>query len=88
MSAANKADNLRKARGEAWKTRREKYGPRGHSSAYSRGPAGACPHCTAAVDLVMRLLNEATLSEGQVSKALRVDRVTVRALADRTRGNQ
>lgn len=78
MIAANKADNLRKARVAAWKTRRAKYGPAGHNGGYSR----PCTHCSGAVALVIRLHNEGTLSEGQVAKALNLDRVAVRKLAD------
>lgn len=44
-----------------------------------RGPA---PEAGKALDLVLRLHREGTLSEGQVSTALGIDRVAVRALAD------
>jgi len=74
--------NLSDVRKTAWETRRAKYGKRGHAGSYSRGPAGKCRHCSAAVSLVMRLHNDGVLSEGQVAKALQLDRIEVRELAD------
>jgi hypothetical protein len=65
----------------AWKTRRAKYGPKGHVGSYSRRiGAHPCEDCRGLLDLVIRLHREGVLSEGQVSRASGLDRVTVRAL--------
>lgn len=79
--------DLRKARAAAWETRRERYGARGHSGSYQRGKAtkyerSESPVVRGAINLVFDLLNEGTLSEGQVAKALKLDRVGVRRMAD------
>ncbi len=47
-----------------------------------------CKYCSAAVSLIMRLHNEGVLSEGQVAKALGMDRVTVRTLSDTVLNNR
>lgn len=67
------------ARQKAWVTRRERYGARGHDSTYSR-PSHAIER--RALRLVLRLHEDGTLSEGQCCKALDIDRVEFRALAD------
>lgn len=64
-------------RKRAWETRRAKYGPRGHGGGYGRGPGER-----GALRLVILMMNEGLLSEGQVSKATGLDRVTIRMLAD------
>lgn len=64
-------------RARAWETRRARYGQRGHAGSYSRNAAER-----GALGLVIRLLNEGLLSEGQVCRATQLDRVTVRAMAD------
>lgn len=71
--------DLSKVRRAAWETRRQTYGPQGHSGAYSRGPtqAGA-----GALDLVIRLHAEGVLSEGQVAAATGLDRLEIRRRAD------
>lgn len=66
-------------RAKAWKTRREKYGPRGHSCAYLRAKCGACHTMR---DLIIRLHNEGVLSEGQAARATGLSRVDIRILAD------
>lgn len=67
----------RLARLKAWKTRRERYGSRGHSGSYRRPPNN-----TGALMLVIDLMNEGVLSEGQVAAATGIDRVEIRRLAD------
>jgi hypothetical protein len=64
-------------RERAWVTRREKYGPRGHGSSYSRSA-----RTNGLLDLVIRLHVEGVLSEGQVAKASGLGRVEIRRLAD------
>jgi len=64
-------------RARAWETRRARYGQRGHAGSYSRNTAER-----GALGLVIRLMNEGVLSEGQVCQATQLDRVTVRAMAD------
>lgn len=68
------------AREKAWNTRREKYGERGHASAYRRptNRTGAL-----ALSLVVRLHREGALSEGQCCKALEMDRIDFRHLCDK-----
>jgi hypothetical protein len=61
-----------------WETRRAKYGPAGHAGSYSRFPRAE----RGALKLVVQLLNEGVLSEGQVCQATGLDRVDVRRLAD------
>lgn len=68
---------LSEVRARAWETRRARYGKRGHSGSYSR-----CAPERGALGLVIRLMREGVLSEGQVCSATRLDRVTVRAMAD------
>lgn len=62
-------------------TRRAKYGPSGHAGSYSRFPRAE----RGALKLIIDLLNEAVLSEGQVCQATGLDRVEVRRLADEAR---
>ncbi len=69
--------DLSAIRARAWETRRARYGQRGHAGSYSRSAAER-----GALGLVIRLLNEGVLSEGQVCRATQLDRVTVRAMAD------
>ncbi len=65
-------------RKRAWETRRDAYGQSGHAGAYRRPVAGS-----GAVDLLIRLYREGVVSEGQISTATGLDRVTIRTLADR-----
>lgn len=72
-------------RRRAWKTRREKYGPRGH--------AGYCPQLRPVYSapwharmrsmeaMLIKLYRQGVLSEGQVSKATGLDRISCRDLA-------
>lgn len=69
--------DLSSVRARAWGTRRARYGQRGHAGSYSRNAAER-----GALALVLRLMNEGVLSEGQVCRATQLDRVTVRAMAD------
>jgi hypothetical protein len=73
--------NLSEARKQAWATRRAKYGDRGHASSYSR-TATPCPACQGAVALLIRLLHEGSLSEGQVARATQLDRISIRRMGE------
>lgn len=70
-------DDLSSVRLRAWETRRAKYGKRGHSGSYRRGPTN-----DGALMLVIDLMNEGVLSEGQVAQATGLDRVQIRTMAD------
>ena len=69
----------------AWKTRREKYGERGHGGAYCHPKpiytARWNERLNSMQDMLIRLYRQGVLSEGQVSKACGLDRVTCRDLA-------
>ena len=67
------------ARAKAWATRRERYGSRGHSGAYRRPPSSLGPR---ALDVVLRLHDEGTLSEGQCCAYLDLDRLELRRMHD------
>jgi hypothetical protein len=73
------------SRKQSWKTRREKYGERGHSGAYSRPrpiyTARWNERLNSMQDALIRLYREGVLSEEQVSKATGLDRVSCRDLA-------
>ena len=68
------------ARKQAWETRRQKYGERGHAGSYSRPKTGPC-NCGARA-MIVRLYREEVLSEGQAARALGIDRITLRKEAD------
>lgn len=70
--------DLKAVRARAWKTRRAKYGKRGHKGTYNYRRC-RCNNMTA---LLVQLHNEGILSEGQVAKATGIDRLEVRKLAD------
>lgn len=74
-------ESISEIRKRAWETRRQKYGKYGHAGSYSR-QAGACPHCARMGGLIVRLLAEGTLSEGQAAKATGLDRITLRKMVD------
>ena len=83
--------DVTETRRKAWETRRQKYGPSGHAGSYDR----PCSRCRAMTALLIDLHASEVLSEGQVAKATGLDRVQIRALADRdaerklrTGGNQ
>lgn len=70
------------ARKRGWETRRKKYGNTGHArGAYGHGG----DHVASMQALLIRLHEEGVLSEGQVSKATGLHRITVRKLADEYR---
>ena len=75
----------KESRAQAWETRREKYGPRGHNGAYGAlRPIYTAPwheRMRKMQDTLIRLYREGVLSEGQVSKSTGLDRVTCRDLA-------
>jgi hypothetical protein len=67
------------ARKRGWETRRQKYGSTGHArNAYGHGG----DHVVSMQALLIRLHEEGVLSEGQVSKATGLHRITVRKMAD------
>lgn len=72
--------DLTTVRKAAWETRRQKYGERGHAGNYSR--SGIRPCSCGAFLMIVRLYREGTLSEGQAARALKIDRVTLRRMAD------
>lgn len=78
--------DLTEVRHRAWKTRRVKYGPRGHCGVYSRNPRTACGDCKRMTDLIVRLHVDGVLSEGQAAKATGLDRVALRIRADNVHG--
>lgn len=57
--------------------RRQKYGPSGHGGSYSR----AAPDCRRMVLLIVRLMREGVLSEGQAARATGLGRVQLRKIA-------
>lgn len=78
MSDAFRADQ---ARAKAWRTRREKYGTRGHGGSYARG--SSANELERAYALIARMWRDGALSEGQIAKALGIGRVDVRRMCDR-----
>lgn len=67
------------ARKRGWETRRQKYGSTGHArGAYGHGG----DHVVSMQALLIRLHEEGVLSEGQVSRATGLHRITVRKMAD------
>lgn len=76
--------DMAEVRRRSWVTRRAKYGPGGHSGSYSRSAVDRLG--LKALALVVRLHNEATLSEGQCCKAFGLGRVEFRRLADQLGG--
>lgn len=67
------------ARKRGWETRRQKYGSTGHArGAYGHGG----DHVASMQALLIRLHEEGVLSEGQVSKATGLHRITVRKMSD------
>lgn len=71
--------DLADVRRRAWKTRRAKYGAKGHNAGY--GGYRRCHGCQTMMDLILRLHNEGTLSEGQACKATGLGRVDLRTRA-------
>jgi hypothetical protein len=79
------SESLTDVRKRAWKTRRQKYGERGHNGAYGRYrvtyTARWNERLQSMTDALIKLYREGVLSEGQVSKATGIDRVSCRELA-------
>jgi|GEM_PF-1372809 hypothetical protein len=79
------SDEISDVRKRAWETRRNKYGKHGHGGSYK----GCAPvylarwneRMNSMQEALIRLYREGVLSEGQVSKATGLDRVTCRDLA-------
>jgi hypothetical protein len=70
---------LAETRKKAWETRRALYGPMGHGRAYS---GHLKLNITGMRDLIIRLMADGVLSEGQAAKATGLHRITIRKLAD------
>lgn len=74
--------DLSAVRKRAWKTRREKYGKKGHSGVYG-GMHCSCEYRIRLMErALIRLHVEEVLSEGQVAKMTGLDRISVRTIAD------
>jgi hypothetical protein len=71
--------DVSEVRRRAWKTRRKKYGERGHNSSYSRSSMPS-PNADTMLALIIKLHYEEALSEGQVAKATGLDRIEIRDL--------
>lgn len=69
------------ARAQAWKTRRERYGPADHNGSYCRTP-GSCLHCERMTTLLIDLYRTGEVSEGQVARATGLHRIEIRRRAD------
>lgn len=74
-----------KAREKAWKSRREKYGPKGHHGTYSRASGKCCDHCNRMRVVIVGLHREGVLSEGQAARISGLSRVEVRAWLEWTK---
>ena len=74
--------NLTEVRRRAWKTRRAKYGHKGHDSAYRR-PRGRCADCERMQVMFARLLRNGLISEGTASRVTGLHRIELRKLVDR-----
>ncbi len=74
------AQELSEVRKRAWETRRVKYGPKGHSGAYSRFTT--CSRCERMESLLCQLRNEGLLTEGQIAKATGLHRIRIREICD------
>jgi hypothetical protein len=85
FSAKENCPHCAEVRKTSWKTRRDKYGQRGHSGAYSHPrpiyTASWNSRLRTMTDALIELYREGVLSEGQVSKATGLDRVSCRELA-------
>lgn len=75
--------NASDIRRQSWETRRNKYGPSGHSGGcyITSHRSGSGPKKM--FDLIIRLHSEGVLSEGQVASATEVDRVSIREARQR-----
>lgn len=78
-------ESIADIRKRSWETRRKKYGQHGHGGAYSHPQviytARWNERLRTMQDALIRLYREGVLSEGQVSKATGLDRVSCRDLA-------
>lgn len=79
------AEAIADIRKRAWETRRKKYGEHGHSGSYGTQrvvySARWNERLQSMQDMLIRLYRQGVLSEGQVSKACGIDRVSCRDLA-------
>ena len=76
--------NLTAVRKKAWRTRRKKYGNKGHSGAYRCGYGAH--QAAARIKLMERAIIglhvDEVLTEGQAAKMTGLDRIRVREIAD------
>jgi len=77
--------DLKKVRAAAWKTRRKKYGERGHYGVYGRLPHHDRKRLKNMEDAIINLYEHGVLSEGQVAKITAFYRVEIRERADEMR---
>lgn len=81
----NAKESIADVRKRAWKTRRAKYGERGHGGSYGATRIVYTSTWNARLrsmtDMLIRLYRQGVLSEGQVVKATGIDRVSCRELA-------
>jgi hypothetical protein len=79
------SESIADVRKRAWKTRRAKYGEPGHAGPYGYHrptyPMRWNERLQTMQDALIKLYREGVLSEGQVSKATGIDRVSCRQLA-------
>ncbi len=74
------SEKIKNAREMAWKTRRKLYGEYGHSGSYNCGSGSSIiKHMR---NVFAQLYNDGILSEGQAAKAMLMDRIQVRTIAD------
>ena len=89
--AGSVSESAKDVRGRAWITRRKKYGARGHNGTYGASrpiyTARWNERLRTMTGLLIKLYSEGVLSEGQVSKATGMDRVTCRELADQLKSS-
>ena len=72
------------ARQQAWETRRDTYGPKGHNG-YRTQRRKSDPSIETMRRLIAKLVNEGIVSEGQASEAMMLPRIDVRAICDQVR---
>lgn len=79
------SETTAEVRKRAWMTRRQKYGKCGHSGSYGMAKLHYTAPWHARLQsmqaMLIRLYREGILSEGQVSRATGLDRVSCRELA-------
>lgn len=75
------SETISEIRMRAWKTRREKYGKRGHHGSYARS-AGQTSDAERMRYWLIALHVDGILSEGQAARATGLHRIALREIAD------